>query len=262
MRCAFLKWTLLPTTLLVCTPVVGHDNQNQSNDREQRGAHAEEQDRQNQSRQTDAADRQQNDPRRQRANSNRSQSSRNSEMREARRHYMAGFVRGYYSGFADGLNDYSIVVGQERNSNDQGQRASRQSQDEQRLRSRVRGDARNRARESGMRGRSQQWQQRGSTQQITGEVVSVKRVELQNDRQQHMLLLIKNEQDQRRIVDAGPANRLQRLSIQSGDEVTAQGRMLRTRDGVPVLNAQWIEASGQRVAVQGQGQQSSQRSRR
>jgi hypothetical protein len=167
-----------------------------------------------------------------------------------------------FAGFADGLNDYSIVVGQERNSNDQGQRASRQSQDEQRLRSRVRGDARNRARESGMRGRSQQWQQRGSTQQITGEVVSVKRVELQNDRQQHMLLLIKNEQDQRRIVDAGPANRLQRLSIQSGDEVTAQGRMLRTRDGVPVLNAQWIEASGQRVAVQGQGQQSSQRSRR
>jgi hypothetical protein len=266
MRCAFLKWTLLPLALLVCTPVVGQDNQNQSNDREQRGEQAEEPDRQNQSRQTDAADRQQNDPRRQRSSSNRSQSTRDSDMSEARRHYMAGFVRGYYSGFADGLNDYLIVVGKERSSNDQGQRAARQSQDEQRLRGRLRSDAGSRARESrtreGSQQRQSQGQQRGSTQQITGEVVSVKRVELQNDRQQHMLLLIKNEQGQRRIVDAGPANRLQRLSIQSGDEITAQGRMLRTRDGVPVLNAQWIEASGQRVAVQGQRQSSSQRSRR
>jgi hypothetical protein len=264
MRSALLRWTLLPAALLVCQPVLGQESRGQSKDQDRQSEPAAE-DRESQSRQRGSADQQQDDQTRQRPRSNRSQSSRNSEMREARRHYMAGFVRGYYSGFADGLNDYLIIVGQERTSSNQGQRASRQSQDEQRLRGRLRSDARNRTRERRTREGSQQqqsqWQQRGSTQQVTGEVVSVKRVELQNDRQRHVLLLIENERGQRRIVDAGPANRLQRLSIQSGDEITAQGRMLRTRDGVPVLNARWIEASGQRVAVQGQAQQSSQRSR-
>lgn len=186
-----------------------------------------------------------------------------SEMREIRRHYMAGFVRGYNAGFADGLDDYVIIVGRptDQGSAQAGSNASRQRNDERRIRERLRNEARNRARGADSR-RMQQGRQESAPQQVSGEVVAVKRVTLENDRQQHLLLLMETEQGGRRIIDAGPAGQVRRLSIQPGDAVSAEGRFRRTRDGVPVLNARWVESSGQRVAIQGRVTQSSQRSRR
>ncbi|HEX6961121.1 MAG TPA: hypothetical protein VF175_04590 [Lacipirellula sp.] len=191
-------------------------------------------------------------------------SSRESELREARRHYMAGFVRGYNAGFADGLDDYLIIVGRpsDQGSDQASSSASRQRDDERRIRERLRNDARDRARSADSQRRSQQGRQDSTPQQVSGEVVAIKRVTLQNDQQQHLLLLMETDQGVRRIIDAGPASQVRRLSLQPGNLATAEGRFRRTRDGVPVLNARWIESSGQRVAIQGQVTQSSQRSRR
>lgn len=191
-------------------------------------------------------------------------SNGSSELREARRHYMAGFVRGYNAGFADGLDDYLIIVGRptDQGPGQAGSEASRQRDEERRIRERLRNDARNRARRDDSQRRSRQGRQESAPQQVSGEVIAIKRVTLENDQQQHMLLLMETERGSRRIIDAGPARQIRRLSIQPGDAVTAEGRIRRTRDGVPVLNARWVESSDQRVAIQGSVTHSSQRSRR
>jgi hypothetical protein len=181
------------------------------------------------------------------------QSGSSAESRQARRHYMAGFVRGYYCGFADGLDDYLIIVGSQGKGDQSRQRASSQSRQRQayeaNARQRLRENARNRA--SQQRGpRQPADQSAGARQQFTGEVLSAKRVQLRNDQQQHLVLLVENDQGRRRIVDAGPVRQVRHLEIQQGDQVSVQGRIRRTKDQVPVLNAERIRASGRQVAIQ------------
>jgi hypothetical protein len=175
-----------------------------------------------------------------------------SEREEARIHYQAGLVAGYMLGYADGLDDYVIIVGTPSRGREATTSAERENQ---RMRDQMRQRARSRAMEQ-QRGRQLQAGRiaSGQQQRVTGEIRSIKRVTLRNDNQRHLLLLVETHDNRRRIIDAGPAQQTQNLDLQQGDTVTAVGRFLRTRDGVPVLNAQRIEAQGQSVAIRGNSQ--------
>lgn len=95
--------------------------------------------------------------------------------------------------------------------------------------------------------------------------MATKRTKLQNDDQVHLILLVTDDQGQRRIVDAGPDSQARRLSIKKGDKIIAEGRMKRTSDGVPVLMSQRVgkaKASDQRERTANQrGQEMRQQQR-
>ncbi len=235
-----------------------------------------EEDRENRQRQQRDRQRQQRDRQRQdREAQTRSRGSQ-SEHQQAKKHFQAGIAMGYMLGYADGMDDYVIVVGSQKGRSDSRDGASSGSsskgqefRDNMRQRARARMSERQDGKQM-TRSKFQQkdWQdaelerkrsQQGKAQQLSGEIRSIKRVRLANDNQRHMLLLVNTDEGQRRILDAGPIQQLQDLSLQEGDTVTAKGRYMKTKDGVAVFNARRIESQGQSVAIRGSASQNQSR---
>jgi hypothetical protein len=254
MRRLLTTTLIVPLALALSGPTWGQpsDNSQTSSERAQRQAEQNRQSarqRRQQQQQREARQRSQED----------SQQSSQSDRDQARAHYRAGLVAGYMLGYADGLDDYVIIVG----TRSRGREATTSAEGEnQRLRDQMRQRARSRAMERQQDRPASAGRIASSSQQrVSGEIRSMKRVTLQNDNQRHLLLLVRTEDNRRRIVDVGPESQLQNLDLQPGDTITAVGRFLRTRDGIPVLNAQRIESQGHSIAIRANGQ-SQQRTRR
>ncbi len=179
----------------------------------------------------------------------RRERSTGTDQREARIHYRAGLAAGYMLGYADGMDDYVLVVATPRQgsaTDSMSNSESRHSQSRQ-WRDHIRQQARDRASQQQSQGRTAKSQ--SQEQQISGEIRSIKRVQLKNDNQKHVLLLVTTDNNQKRIIDAWPVGQLQDFDLQKGNQVQAKGCMLTTRDGVPVLNARQVRSQGQSVAI-------------
>jgi hypothetical protein len=97
-----------------------------------------------------------------------------------------------------------------------------------------------------------QYQEQG-TQQVSGQILRTKRVEVPEQNIEVLAALVETEDGRRQVVDLGPIEDLQDQGIrcQSGDEIRARGRFVRIGDHL-VLLAQRLNADGQTVRIQQQ----------
>ncbi|REK12672.1 MAG: hypothetical protein DWQ37_11345 [Planctomycetota bacterium] len=227
-----IRLFVLPLALLIAPPALG-----QQSSRSRPG------DDSTDARQRDARDRSQSRSSRDRRNEQSSQSQR------IRNADAAIFAAGYLAGYADGLEDFIVVRRQ------QDQRAQRDSRDGSMDRQQLRDTLRRRARQE-LSGRGRRPSNRSRQQRVSGEILATKQVQLKNDEKRHLILLIENRDGRRRVVDAGPIQKLSDLSLARGDQISATGAILATQDRVPVVVARRIESNGNRITIDGAGSDS------
>jgi cell division protein FtsN len=185
----------------------------------------------------------------------RSEKQLSAEQREALIHYRAGYLAGYRAGYVDSQDDYVLYIIDLQKKRQQGQEGSPRSLAEDRRR--MRDEMRLGGRSSSQSGSPSQPRKSDSSssgplarsEQVRGEILRTKKLELRNSQREHLVVLMENDQGKRRIVDLGPSSDLKKIDLQEGDRITVQGRISRTADQVPVVLAQRLTANGKSVTI-------------
>jgi hypothetical protein len=102
----------------------------------------------------------------------------------------------------------------------------------------------------------QQKFQQGQQKQVRGQVIRTKDVQVRQQGQnvgKNKVVMLETQDGQRLIVDLGSTKDAQRMNIQSGDQISVRGEIVRIGDR-PVLMARQVQAQGQTMQVQRQQQ--------
>ena len=168
------------------------------------------------------------DSQRQRMRQERGQQQNNmsSERRAALRHYRAGYYAGYRSGYRDASDGYVLYLF---------------------------GDTNQQSAEAGRSQRSRDGGQRQSSrgralQQVSGEILRLKRIPIRNTNIQHTAVLLKTNDGKRRVVDLGPTQNLRQLDLREGDQVSVRGGIVRIGDS-RIFFARQVRSDGETVNV-------------
>ena len=154
------------------------------------------------------------------------QNNMSSERRAALKHYRAGYYAGYRRGYNDGSDGYVLYLF---------------------------GDTDQQSAQSGQSQRSRDGSQRQSSrgrglQQVSGEILRLKRIPLRNTNIQHTAVLLKTNDGKRRVVDLGPTQNLRQLDLQEGDQVSVRGGIVRIGDS-RIFFARQVRSDGETVNV-------------
>lgn len=159
----------------------------------------------------------------------------------------AAYVAGYLDGYQDAINDHLILLLDEQ----ERQGIKRRMAPEQRgLSPRDREQFHRSLREQ-FRGRVQR-PVGAASQQLSGEILRTKQVELKNTGQEHLVVLVETNEGRRRIVDLGPARNLKDLDLSRGDRISVRGQAARAAGNVPIVLGQEVKAGGQQITIQRQ----------
>lgn len=165
-----------------------------------------------------------------------------SDRQEALQHFLAGYYAGYNEGYYDGYDDSSLIIvetiekrSQERRERDaQANRPEQMQQQRERMRQQLRNQ--------------HQFPDRAGLQEVSGEVTDHKTVPIHGTDTEHLVVRLKTDFGDRKIVDLGPKQNLESWDIKEGLRLSVQGQSVQTQD-MRVIAARRIHADGETVDV-------------
>lgn len=177
-----------------------------------------------------------------RSQSNERDARGQSDHQEALQHFLAGYYAGYSEGYYDGYDDSALLIVEtvQGHSKDRQERDSQANRPEQMQRQRER--MRNQ-----LRGQHQ-FPDRAGLQEVSGQVTDSKTVPIHGTDTEHVVVRLKTDFGDRKIVDLGPKQNLDAWEIKEGLRLSIQGQSVQTQD-MRVIAARRVHANGKTVDV-------------
>lgn len=165
------------------------------------------------------------------------------DRRAALRQFMAGLYAGYVRGYRDASDDALVVIVRP-----QGDAQQQMGRGEQFDRERLREELRSRTwRDQPYQARQPSQFRQQRPQMISGEVLKTKEVELKNTDRKHLVVMLKTDEGQRKIVDLGSTDLLKDLEIMEGKRIGVRGFPVMVGD-MRIVRASQVRADG-KIAV-------------
>ncbi len=165
-----------------------------------------------------------------------------SDRQEALQHFLAGYYAGYSEGYYDGYDDSALLIVE----TVRGHAKDRQERDSQANRPEEMRNRRERMRDQL---RSQhEFSDRAGLQEVSGEVADLKTVPIHGTDTEHIVVRLKTDFGDRKIVDLGPKQNLDAWKIKEGSRLSVQGQSVQAQD-MRVIAARRVHADGKTVEV-------------